>query len=144
VTAQGAVFVLQKIAAKRLFGLKTLWRGSAKVAISDPARTLIDMISAPETGGGIDHVAECLRTYLGSKIGDRDLIVRYAEQLGNGAVFKRLGFLADTQLNDKKLADACRARLTQGYARLDPALSSSNLVTAWRLWVPTRWKDNVA
>src|SRR5271157_5877583 len=35
-TAQGAVFVLRHIAAKRLFGLKTLWRGVAKVSISDP------------------------------------------------------------------------------------------------------------
>jgi predicted transcriptional regulator of viral defense system len=84
-----------KTSAKHLFGLKTLWRGSAKVAISDPARTLIDMISAPKTGGGIDHVAECLRTYLGDNRGDRDLLINYAEQLGNGAVFKRLGFLAD-------------------------------------------------
>jgi predicted transcriptional regulator of viral defense system len=144
VSAQGAVFVLHSIRAKRLFGLKTLWRGSTKVAISDPARTLIDMISAPETGGGIDHVAECLRTYLRDKTGDRDLLVHYAEQLGNGAVFKRLGFLADTQLKDKKLADACRGRLTQGYAHLDPALPSSNLITAWRLWVPARWKGNAA
>lgn len=143
-TAQGAAFVLHHIPAKRLFGLKILWRGSAKVAISDPARTLTDMISAPETGGGIDHVAECLRAYLGGKTADRELLIRYAEQLGNGAVFKRLGFLAEKRLKDKKLADACRARLTRGYARLDPALPSSNLVTAWRLWVPARWKGDAA
>ena len=144
VTAQGAVFVLHNIPAKRLFGLKTLWRGSVKVAISDAARTLVDMLSAPETGGGIDPVAECLRAYLDGKTGEGDLLVRYAEQFGNGAVFKRLGFLAETRLNDKKLADACRSRLTKGYARLDPALSSSNLVTAWRLWVPSRWKGSAA
>ncbi len=144
ISAQGAIFVLHNIPTKRLFGLKTLWRGSTKVAISDPGRTLIDMISAPETGGGIDHVAECLRTYLRDKTGDRGLLVHYAEQLGNGAVFKRLGFLADTQLNDKKLADACRGRLTEGYARLDPALPLSNLITAWRLWVPARWKSYAA
>jgi predicted transcriptional regulator of viral defense system len=143
VTAQGAMFVLHKTSAKHLFGLKTLWRGSARVAISDPARTLIDMISAPKTGGGIDHVAECLRTYLGDNRGDRDLLINYAEQLGNGAVFKRLGFLADQQ-HDQKLASACRIHLTKGYAKLDPALSSSSLVTTWRLWVPTRWKGDAA
>ncbi len=48
VTAQGAVFLLHNVKAKRLFGLKTLWRGSAKVSISDAARTLVDMIAAPE------------------------------------------------------------------------------------------------
>src|ERR1051326_1083809 len=137
-TAQGSVFDLHNVPAKRLFGLKTLWRGSAKVAISDAARTLIDVIAAPEAGGGIDHVADCLSTYLGSKTADRDLLIRYAEKFENGAVFKRLGFLADTRLQDKKLAAACRARLTQGYTRLDPALTSPRLITAWRLWVPER------
>ena len=76
--------------------------------------------------------------YLGGKTADRDLLIRYAEQFDNGAVFKRLGFLADTRLHDRKLAAACRARLTQGYARLDPALPSPKLITAWRLWVPER------
>lgn len=140
VTAQGAAFLLHNVAPKRLFGLKTLWRGSTRVSISDAARTLIDMLSFPQIGGGIDHVAECLTAFLSGKTGERELLIRYADQLGNGAVFKRLGFLADTQINDKKLVDACRARLTKGYARLDPAMAGSNLVTAWRLWVPPRWK----
>lgn len=141
VTAQGAIFLLRNVKAKRLFGLKTLWRGSAKVSISDPARTLVDMIAAPEVGGGIDHVADCLSTYLGSKTADRDLLIRYATQFDNGAIFKRLGFLADTRLRDKKLAAECRSRLTQGYARLDPTLPSRKLITAWRLWVPAARKQ---
>lgn len=141
VTAQGAIFLLRNVKAKRLFGLKTLWRGSAKVSISDPARTLVDMIAAPEVGGGIDHVADCLSTYLGSKTADRDLLIRYATQFDNGAIFKRLGFLADTRLHDKKLAAECRSRLTQGYARLDPTLPSRKLITAWRLWVPAARKQ---
>ena len=93
---------------------------------------------------GIDHVADCLTTYLRSKSGDRDLLVRYAELFANGAVFKRLGFLADKLLHDQKLANACRTRLTQGYARLDSALSAPKLITTWRLWVPNRWKGTVA
>ena len=141
VTAQGVTFLLHGIKTKHLFGLKTLWRGSARVSVSDPARTLIDMIAAPEVGGGIDHVADCLRAYLGSKTADRDLLIRYATQFDNGAIFKRLGFLADTRLRDKKLAAECRSRLTQGYARLDPALSTPTLVTSWRLWVPAAWKE---
>jgi predicted transcriptional regulator of viral defense system len=140
VTAQGAIFVIHSVSAKRLFGLKTIWRGSTKVAISDAARTLVDMIAAPETGGGIDHVTDCLRGYLSGKTADRELLINYSEQFENGAVFKRLGFLAETQLNDGRLADACRERLTQGYARLDPAVNSPRLITAWRLWVPERWK----
>ena len=138
--AQGAAFLLHSVNSKRLFGLKTLWRGSTKVAISDPARTLVDMLAAPEVGGGIDHVAECLGTYLRAKTADRVQLIRHAEEFGNGAVFKRLGFLADTKLDDEQLADECRIRLTHGYAELDPSRRSAKLITAWRLWVPETWK----
>lgn len=136
VTAQGTVFLLHSLRAKRLFGLKTLWRGSIKVPVSDPARTLIDMIAAPEVGGGIDHVADCLGVFLRGKSADRDLLIRYAERFANGVIFKRLGYLADVELHDNKLAIECRSRLTSGYAQLDPALPSKRLITAWRLWVP--------
>jgi len=140
VTAQGVTFLLHKVKPKRLFGLKSLWRGSARVSISDATRTIVDMISAPDVGGGIDHVADCLSSYFGGKYADRDSLIRYAERFDNGAIFKRLGFLANTQLRDKKLADECRARLTHGYAKLDPSLRTRKLITAWRLWVPENWK----
>ena len=136
VKAQGTVFVLHHLKPNRLFGLKALWRGAVKVSISDPARTLVDMITAPEVGGGIDHVADSLNAYLETKTADRDLLIRYAAEFNNGAIFKRLGYLAETRLHGEKLATECRSRLTQGYARLDPALPSKRLVTAWRLWLP--------
>jgi predicted transcriptional regulator of viral defense system len=142
VSAQGAIFLLHKVTANQLFGLNILWRGSTKVLISDPARTLVDMIAAPEVGGGIDHVADCLNAYVSGKTGDNDLLIRYAEQFGNGVVFKRLGFLAETKLHNPELANACRVRITKGYAQFDPSLPSAKLVTAWRLWVPARWKDS--
>lgn len=140
VTAQGVAFLLHHAAQQRLFGLKTIWRGSKRVSISDPARTLIDMLAMPGTGGGIDHVADCLAAHVKTPTYDGDVLIRYAEQFGNGAVFKRLGFLAEVHLHDTDLAAACGARLTQGYTQLDPALRSSHLHTAWRLWVPQRWK----
>ncbi len=139
VTAQSARFFVQPTIPERLFGLKTQWRGSVKVQISDPARTLVDMIAIPESGGGIDQVSECLKTYLKGKTTDRELLVSYGEQFGNGAIFKRLGFLADT-FGDGELANMCRTRLTQGYAKLDPDLSSDRLITAWHLWVPKYWR----
>src|ERR1700736_6409127 len=87
VVAQGAVFVLHNVKPKRFFGLKTLWRGSVKVSISD---------AAPDVGGGIDHVGDSLSAYLATKTADRALLIRYANQFDNGVVFKRLGYLAET------------------------------------------------
>ena len=144
VVAQGAAFALQRIQPARLFGMKTLWRGSVKVSISDAARTLIDMLASPQVGGGIEHVADSLAAYMHSKSADRDLLTLYGDQFHNGVVFKRLGYLADTRLHDERLAAACRSRLTEGYARLDPALPSKKLLTAWRLWVPSTRKETAA
>jgi predicted transcriptional regulator of viral defense system len=53
-------------------------RGSVKAHVSDPARTLVDMIAAVEAGGGIDHLADALSTYLETKTADRDLMIRHA------------------------------------------------------------------
>src|SRR3984957_20472693 len=85
VIAQGVVFVLHNVKPNRFFGLKTLWRGSVKVSISDPARTLVDMIAAPDVGGGIDHVADSLSAHLKTKPADRAFLIRYEKDFENGA-----------------------------------------------------------
>jgi predicted transcriptional regulator of viral defense system len=136
VTAQGTAFMLYSVSPKRLFGLKTIWRGSTQLSISDPARTVVDMIAVPQVGGGIDHVADSVSAYLRTKSASRDVLIRYAQEFNNGAIFKRLGYLAETRLRDTKLAEECRSRLTEGYARFDPTLPPEKLATAWRLWLP--------
>ena len=138
-TAQGVSFTLTRIPEDALFGVKTLWRGQARVNISDKHRTIIDLLARPETGGGIRHVENCLRNYLRDTEAKSDTLISYAEKLGNGAVFKRLGFLASQIPGNELLAQSCRQRLTQGNAKLDPSLPSRRLVKAWRLWIPTNW-----
>lgn len=144
VSAQGVAFTVHHAAKTRFFGLKSIWRGTTRVSVSDPARTVIDMLAAPAFGGGIDHVADCLAALHRLAPRDATRVIPYVEQFGNGAIFKRLGFLAESMLHDAALAAACRERLTQGYAQLDPDLSCTRLVTAWRLWVPDRWKQGAA
>ena len=138
-TVQGASFTLTRISEDALFGTKTLWRGQARVAISDKHRTIIDMLADPATGGGIRHVEQCLQQYLRDSEASADTLIRYGEKLGNGAVFKRLGFLVSRQPGNEPLVEACRARLTQGNAKLDPALPCKRLVKSWRLWIPKIW-----
>jgi len=80
------------------------------------------------------------RNYLNSEKKDLGLLVNYADQLGNGAVFKRLGFLLEKNAEDAQdIIVQCRERLTKGNAKLDPALKAEKLVTRWKLWVPERW-----
>jgi hypothetical protein len=35
--------------------------------------------------------------------------------------------------------EQCRARLTSGNAKIDPALDCKQLISRWRLLVPTAW-----
>ena len=132
----GAVFTLRPIRAGRIFGTKSVWRGSTRIAVSDVHRTVIDMLENPYLGGGIQHVGDCLADYFNRKDRDDEKLVAYAEQLNNGAVFKRLGFLAERNCGGAALLERCQRRLTKGNAKLDPTFPSRRLVTRWRLLVP--------
>jgi predicted transcriptional regulator of viral defense system len=142
---KGTSFILRSVGNEAMFGLKPVWRTGMRVQVSDPARTIIDMLSDPTLAGGIRPAADMLTMLLKEFPKDADRLIEYAKRLGNGATFKRLGFLLETlKLDRPLLVGACRKLLTSGYVKLDPALPSQHLMTAWRLWVPTAWKPEGA
>ena len=137
---KGTEFLLRTVSDKAMFGLKAVWRGQVKVNVSDPTRTILDMLSDPRLGGGLRSTIDMFGNYLSSEKKDLGLLIEYADQLGNGAVFKRLGFLLEKYAeNEQDFIGQCRERLTAGNAKFDPALKAKKLITRWRLWVPERW-----
>jgi len=84
-------------------------------------------------------VADWVAQYMQHKDRDPRVLIQCGDKLGNGAVFKRLGFLAERHPRSDALIDAAKLRLTKGYAELDPALDCTRLITRWRLRVPTSW-----
>ena len=140
-TIRGTSFLLSTVLDEGLFGLKTVWRGQIKVQVSDSTRTILDLLHNPQWGGGIRSVTDMFTAYLKSENKNPSLLGDYAKRLGNGAVFKRLGFLLERYApNEQELIDACRTQLTSGNAQLDPSLNADKLVTRWRLWVPKNWR----
>jgi predicted transcriptional regulator of viral defense system len=139
-TLVGVPFALKRLARDAIFGTRSIWRGQVRVLVSDPARTIVDMLADPAAGGGIGHVSECLTRHLVAADTRTQTLVDYADRLGNGAVFKRLGFLVSREPGYESLAEACAKKLTTGNAMLDPGLTCPRLVKQWRLWVPDRWK----
>lgn len=136
----GTKFLARTISRKAFFGLKPVWRGSEKISVSDPSRTILDMFNDPGLGGGIRSTADMFSNYLSSEDKDLDLLIGYADRLANGAVFKRLGFLLERTAPDEKNAiNACRAHLTKGNAKLEPRQNNKRLITRWRLLVPEGW-----
>lgn len=135
----GAIFTLRHVRSDMIFGTKGVWRGRTKVAVSDVHRTIIDMLDDPEVGAGIQHVDDCLSSYFGRRDSNDDKLVAYGDRLGNGAVFKRLGFLVERRYGNTDLLDMCQQRLTQGNAKLDPVIPCRRLISRWRLFIPDNW-----
>lgn len=135
----GTMFSLKHIDERKLFGTRNIWRHRTRVPVSDVHRTIVDMLDDPAVGGGIQHVADCLANYLRRDDRDEGMLIGYAERLGNGAAFKRLGFLAEREPNGDGLARRCRQHISGGHAKLDPAQEGQHIVTKWRLRVPPLW-----
>ena len=141
---QEVPFSVHHLRSELLFGTRAVWRRRLKIELSDIHRTVIDMLDKPGAGGGIRHLAECLGAHVRRDDADRKRLIDHAERIGNGAIFKRLGFLTERAGAAPELVAACAARLTQGNAKLDAARASPRLVRRWRLWVPERWMSGAA
>ena len=120
-----------------MFGTVSVWRGENRVAVSDPSRTVIDVLDDPRLGGGIRTVADVLSEYLQGEHRDDDRLVEYGDRLGNRAVFKRLGYLLEHSGSESRgLVEACLARRSSGLAKLDPsAKETGRILRRWGLRV---------
>ena len=92
---QETEYVLKVVAQEKLFGTRAVWVAGQRVLVSDPSRTLIDVLDDPATGGGIGQVAAVLAAYWEGQARDEARLLLYAAQLGNKAVYKRLGYLVE-------------------------------------------------
>jgi len=139
---QNINFVATKVSSERLFGSKVIWKNNTKVMVSDPHKTIVDMLYDPLLGGGIQHVVDCFREYQQSEYRDFIKLGDYAERMRSGAILKRLGFLAERDLGrEHVLTTFCAKALSQGNAYLDPKQKGGRLITRWRLLVPDSYKE---
>jgi predicted transcriptional regulator of viral defense system len=117
------------------WGLKTQWRSESRLRFADPARTVIDVLDSPKLGGGMRHGAEILAAYLDEH--HPMTLIDYADRVGNGAIFKRMGFAIEALSRDlPELTRASRERVTAGIAALDPdGPPGGRIVTRWNLRV---------
>ncbi len=139
---QGVNFYIRYIPKSLVFGLKTTWKGPVKIGISDLHKTVLDMLSDPYLGGGLQHTFDCFKAYLSHPEKDLVKILEYADKTDNGALFKKLGYFGELSDLDSHFLSHCQKRLTKGYSRLDKTSKNQKLVTRWRLWVPQNWKPN--
>ena len=137
VEIQGVPFYIKVVDKDKIFGIETVWRGRTRVYVSDPTRTLVDLLDDPYIGGGIRHIAEILKGYLSHEKRNAPLLLEYAHKLGNRAVFKRLGYLLETMgTGEGTLIEACRKAVSAGISLLDPsAPRKGRFLRRWNLRV---------
>ena len=136
-TIKGTTFVLTTSSKNRMFGLRPVWRDNARVQVSSPARTVIDILNNPRIGGGIKHVAQIAEELIVGEHRDDKTLVEFAKQLGNKTVCKRLGFILESSgLATPELLAFCRENVSAGYSKLDPGIQrKGRLIRRWNLEV---------
>ena len=138
-TIQGTDFLIRTVPERTLFGTRRVWRQRVPVNVSDPHRTIIDILDVPAAAGGILHASEVLQTYFESEHSDQETLLQYGDRLGRGTVFKRLGYLAErASLANVDFVEACRSRITKGLSQLDPnGPPKGRIIARWNLRVNT-------
>lgn len=135
-------YLLHSIKPKLFIGLKTVWINNTQIKISDPSRTIIDLLMNINLGGRIRVAVDLLQYYFRSEYKNQTLLINYLEQINVGAISKRLGFLLELYCaTELELINYCKSKLTTGYAKLDPGLDNNKLISKWKLWVPENWKQ---
>lgn len=134
---QGTPFHITVRSDDKLFGTSPVWRDQVRVQVSDPTRTIVDVLDDPTLGGGMRTVADVLHEYFASEHRDDELLVQYADRLGNRAVFKRLGFLLEhIGVDAPALLASCLERRSSGLIALDPSVDTKGrIVRRWGLRV---------
>jgi len=133
----GVRFRVRTIPEGKLFGSRKVWVGSHAVSIADPSRMLIEILDAPEMGGGGRHTVDVVSAYWRSEHANADSLLDYAIRYGRGTVFKRMGYLAERfgSAPDTWLSK-CEEHVTQGVSELDPAgPKRGTIVSRWNLRV---------
>jgi predicted transcriptional regulator of viral defense system len=111
------VYHFVQVTPERFFGIEKVWVGDARIAITDPERTLLDGLSMPQYCGDF---AEAIHAFdVRSDNIDLSRIISYALKLDIAAA-KRLGWVLEKQGVDSKLLEPLIKIPIRGYRVLDP------------------------
>lgn len=131
----GVTYRIRRVPEHAIFGTMQIWSGTVAVQMATAHRTVIDVLDAPDLGGGGRQVIEIVRAYWSRSLAEPRTLLELAVRLGRGTVFKRLGFTAERfgHVGESWLRE-CREHLSAGVSLLDPsAPAGGRIVSRWRL-----------
>ncbi|MCX9082378.1 MAG: type IV toxin-antitoxin system AbiEi family antitoxin domain-containing protein [Candidatus Methanoperedens sp.] len=122
----GVRYRIVRITEKKVFGFEKVWIDDVAVLITNPEKTVVDCLDKPRYCGGIAETAKALH-------GDLDIekLKKYAIDIGNSAVIKRLGILCDKM--GIKL-DVEPGLISGNYPLLDPSMHGKGILNRkWKI-----------
>lgn len=132
---------LKTIKAYKMFGTQLVWRNNVKVKVSDPSKTIVNLLDDPSLGGSMRVVQNFFREYWDSEYRNIKKLILYGKKMRNKTIFKRLGFLLDlNELADKHTIESLRGKISSGYSMFDPKVRGKFFIRKWGLRVSTMWK----
>ena len=132
---------LKTIKPYKMFGTKMVWRSNVKVKISDPSKTIIDLLDDPHLGGSMRVVQDFFMEYWDSEHRDLKLLIRYGKKMRNRTIFKRLGFLLElNKLVDNRTIKSLQNKISAGYSAFDPSVKGKFFIRKWNIKVSTMWR----
>jgi len=115
----GLEFEFITVGEKRFFGFQQEWVSQwHRVAITDPERTVLDMVASPRLFGTLGAAMETLENHLDRL--DLDRLVGHALRYDMGSVVKRLGWMLEALRVPASVIDPLRAFPVRTYYSLDP------------------------
>lgn len=124
----GVRYLIIKISESKFFGVEKVWIDNVSINITDKEKTIVDCLDRPEYCGGVIEVAKALN----NEVYDYDRLSRYAANMKNSGVIRRLGFLCD-YLGAPIVLPAIKSR---NYLYLDPTMPKKGVTDRkWRLKV---------
>lgn len=124
----GVRYKIVRLKNEKFFGMRKEWIEDTQIQITDREKTLVDCLDRPQLCGGIIEAAKGLK----NKNFDKKKIVRYAKQMKNTGVMRRLGYFNELFSLNLKVA----LPDTRNYLLLDPSMSTRGIRSAkWRLVV---------
>ncbi len=136
-THLGAAFTLVRLKSQKLQNVSTVWRGSSRVFVSGPERTIVDGAVDPRWVGGARHLADIVGSYAAGSMANTAALGEQLRQIGSGAAAKRLGFLAEQLWPDaRQFIEQAHALKSSGVIKLDHTVKRrGQFNTRWRMWV---------
>ena len=132
---QGTTFLLRPLKEEYFFGLKTVWQENAKIQVSNPSRTIVDILNDPSAGGGMRHVNDIVKEYFSGEHRDDKKLIEYIKKLDNRTIYKRLGYVVEiNKLDAPILLEVCKNNVSAGFSLLDPTVTNrGHHIRKWNL-----------